>query len=111
MNEVVAVVLVLVLVMSGYTAGRLHAQVSYRSGYRVGYRQGYFDGDRSSWSRRRRELQAAVASVLQTPPTVRGEAFAPSRPLGTTYTTSSTLEGEEDDPLAGREHSGRIRVR
>jgi hypothetical protein len=112
MNEVVAVVLVLVLAVSGYAAGRLHGQLGYRVGYRVGYRQGYFDGDRSSWSRRRRDLQAAVASVLQTPPAARGEAFVASRPLGTTYTTSSTtLDSEDDDPLAAREHSGRIRVR
>src|SRR5574342_1178161 len=66
MNEVTILLLLLALACAGYTAGRLHAQFSYRIGYRFGYRQGYFDGDRASWNRRRRELQAAVASVLKT---------------------------------------------
>ena len=52
-------------------AGRLHGQLSHRLGYRLGYRQGYFDGDRASWNRRRRDLQAAVASVLTTAPEQR----------------------------------------
>ena len=51
-------------------------------GYRYGYRQGYFDGDRASWNRRRRDLQAAVASVLTSP----GEF-----PVTTTGTYSSPL--------------------
>jgi hypothetical protein len=110
MSEIVVVGLGFALAMFGYGAGRLHAQFSYRVGYRVGYRQGYFDGDRSSWSRRRRDLQAAVASVLQTPPTMRGEAYAPSRPHGTTYTTSSTRPSDDTDPLAARQHSGWLRV-
>lgn len=88
MNEVVAVGVILVLAISGYAAGRLHGQLSYRLGYRYGYRQGYFDGDRASWNRRRRELQAAVASVLKTPPAVRPQAYPSTIPVGTTYTTS-----------------------
>jgi hypothetical protein len=94
-NEVIALVLVLVLATSGYAAGRLHAQFSYRLGYRFGYRQGYFDGDRSSWNRRRKEMQAAVASVLKVPPVVRARAYPPATAVGTTYT--SALYGEEDD--------------
>ena len=95
MNEVIALVLVLVLATSGYAAGRLHAQFSYRLGYRFGYRQGYFDGDRSSWNRRRKEMQAAVASVLKVPPVVRARAYPPATAVGTTYT--SALYGEDDD--------------
>ena len=94
MNEVLALVLILMLAGSGYAAGRLHAQLGYRMGYRFGYRQGYFDGDRSSWSRRRRELQAAVASVLSTPAESRAEAFAGPGPTGTTYTSEA---GDGDD--------------
>ena len=60
MNEIVALGLVLLLATSGYAAGRMHGQFGYRLGYRFGYRQGYFDGDRASWSRRRREMQAVV---------------------------------------------------
>ena len=71
MNEVFAMVLILLLAGSGYAAGRVHGQFSYRLGFRYGYRQGYFDGDRASWNRRRRELQAAVASVMRTPAEVR----------------------------------------
>ena len=68
MYEVTTLLVLLLLATAGYTAGRMHAQFSYRLGYRFGYRQGYFDGDRASWNRRRRELQAAVASVLKTRP-------------------------------------------
>ena len=57
MNEVFALVLILLLAGSGYAAGRVHGQFSYRLGFRYGYRQGYFDGDRASWNRRRRELR------------------------------------------------------
>ena len=67
MTELVAWALIVLLAAAGYGAGRLHGQVGYLLGYRFGYRQGYFDGDRASWHRRRRELQAAVASVLSTP--------------------------------------------
>ena len=80
-TEVLNLLLILMLAMAGYAAGRLHGQLGYRHGYRYGYRQGYFDGDRASWNRRRRELQAAVASVLTTPAHKRAEAF-PSAPAG-----------------------------
>ena len=56
MNDLVALALILLLASCGYAAGRLHGQFGYRSGYRFGYRQGYFDGDRASWTRRRRDL-------------------------------------------------------
>jgi len=39
--------LVLLLVLSGYSAGRVHGQVGFREGYRSGYRQGYADGTRA----------------------------------------------------------------
>jgi hypothetical protein len=81
-----------VLATSGYAAGRLHGQLSYRVGYRYGYRQGYFDGDRASWNRRRRELQAAVASVLKALQTGRVDAYQPM--VGTTYTSGSREVGE-----------------
>src|SRR5258705_13925203 len=96
MNEVVALLLVLLLATSGYAAGRMHGQFSYRLGYRFGYRQGYFDGDRSSWSRRRRELQAAVASVLSTPAESRAEVFAAPGPTGTTYTSDAGADAVDD---------------
>lgn len=89
MNEVVAIGVILVLATSGYAAGRLHGQLSYRVGYRYGYRQGYFDGDRASWNRRRRELQAAVASVLKALQTGRIDAYQHQPMVGTTYTTST----------------------
>jgi hypothetical protein len=95
-NEVLALVLILVLTGAGYAAGRLHAQLGYRMGYRFGYRQGYFDGDRSSWSRRRRELQAAVASVLSTPAESRAEVFAAPGPTGTTYTSDAGADAVDD---------------
>jgi hypothetical protein len=94
-SEILALTLILLLALSGYAAGRLHSQVGYRLGYRFGYRQGYFDGDRASWHRRRRELQAAVASVLKTPPVARPEAYPMTRPVGTTYTSSRR---DDDDP-------------
>ena len=92
LNEIVALVLIVLLAASGYAAGRLHGQLGYRMGYRFGYRQGYFDGDRSSWNRRRRELQAAVASVLTTPIEQRADAYSPERPTGTTYTSAGVDE-------------------
>jgi len=93
-NDVVALALILLLTTAGYAAGRMHGQLGYRMGYRYGYRQGYFDGDRASWSRRRRDLQAAVASVLKAPYEVRPDAY-PDRHVGTTYTSAS--QGEADD--------------
>jgi hypothetical protein len=89
MSPFFAVFLVLLLGSSSYAAGRLHGQLSYRIGYRFGYRQGYFDGDRGAWNRRRREAQAAIASVLAGP-----AATPPTNPntaddQGTTYTGAS----------------------
>ncbi|MFC7548237.1 hypothetical protein [Plantactinospora sp. GCM10030261] len=80
MSPLFAIFLVLLLGSSSYAAGRLHGQLSYRVGYRFGYRQGYFDGDRGAWNRRRREAQAALASVLINPP-----ARQPTMRTGTTY--------------------------
>jgi hypothetical protein len=97
MTELVAWALVVLLAVVGYGAGRLHGQVGYLLGYRFGYRQGYFDGDRASWHRRRRELQAAVASVLSTPAARRPEAFPALGPVGTTY-TSRRSDGGSADP-------------
>ncbi|GAB3143592.1 hypothetical protein GCM10027290_20160 [Micromonospora sonneratiae] len=89
MSPLFAVFLVLLLCSSSYAAGRLHGQLSYRIGYRFGYRQGYFDGDRGAWNRRRREAQAAIASVLAVPsPTTSDSARTVVRP-GTTYTGAS----------------------
>ncbi|MFB9235217.1 hypothetical protein ACFFWC_06645 [Plantactinospora siamensis] len=79
MSPFFAIFLVLLLASSSYAAGRLHGQLSYRVGYRFGYRQGYFDGDRGAWNRRRRDAQAAIASVLAAPPA------GPRRRHGTTY--------------------------
>jgi hypothetical protein len=91
MSPFFAVFLVLLLGSSSYAAGRLHGQLSYRIGYRFGYRQGYFDGDRGAWNRRRREAQAAIASVLAGPPA--GTPTTNSDPAagdqGTTYTGGS----------------------
>jgi hypothetical protein len=101
-TEVLNLLLILALALGGYAAGRLHGQLGYRHGYRFGYRQGYFDGDRASWNRRRRELQAAVASVLTTPADRRAEAFPSSRPAGTTY-TSAVHDGPDDVDLHTRE--------
>jgi hypothetical protein len=98
MNEVVGLILVLLLATSGYAAGRLHGQFSYRLGYRFGYRQGYFDGDRASWSRRRREMQAVVASVLTAPREERGAAFAGSILGGTMYASEAGADdGDETE--------------
>jgi hypothetical protein len=88
MSPYFVVFLVLLLGSSCYAAGRLHGQLSYRIGYRFGYRQGYFDGDRGAWNRRRREAQAAIASVLAVPPGTPGRARAVGGG-GTTYTGSS----------------------
>ncbi len=97
MTEVLNLLLILALAMAGYAAGRLHGQLGYRHGYRYGYRQGYFDGDRASWNRRRRELQAAVASVLTTPAHKRAEAFPSARSAGTTYTSAIYDDQDADD--------------
>jgi hypothetical protein len=94
MTELVSLVLIVLLALSGYAAGRLHGHIGYRLGYRFGYRHGYFDGDRASWSRRRRELQAALASVLTTPAAQRPVAYPALRPVGTTYT--SPCQGIDD---------------
>jgi hypothetical protein len=99
MTELVALVLIVVLALSGYAAGRLHGHIGYRLGYRFGYRHGYFDGDRASWSRRRRELQAALASVLSTPAAQRPAAYPVLRPVGTTYT--SPCQGIDDTGASG----------
>ncbi len=110
MNEIVALILILLLATSGYAAGRMHGQLSYRLGYRYGYRQGYFDGDRASWNRRRRELQAAVASVLTTPPAMRPEAYPPTKPGGTTYTSTAIDpddDGDADGDLSDEQAAGR----
>lgn len=88
MSPFFALFLVLLLGSSAYAAGRLHGQLSYRVGYRFGYRQGYFDGDRAAWNRRRREAQAAIASVLSVPPTTATESRTAVSP-GTTYTGAS----------------------
>jgi hypothetical protein len=95
MTEVTSLLILLLLACAGYTAGRVHAQFSYRIGYRFGYRQGYFDGDRASWNRRRRELQAAVASLLKTPASARAETFPAVKAVGTTY-TSTTYDSASD---------------
>jgi hypothetical protein len=104
LNVLVALGLILILATCGYAAGRLHAQVGYRVGYRFGYRQGYFDGDRASWHRRRRDLQAAVASVLKTPTGARPSAFPSARPLGTTYT--SVGRGDDAGAAGQHDHAG-----
>jgi hypothetical protein len=71
-NDIVVLGLILLLTSAGYAAGRVHGQFGYKWGYRYGYRQGYFDGDRASWNRRRRDLQAAVAAVLTAGPQAGG---------------------------------------
>ncbi len=105
MNDVVALALILLLATSGYAAGRVHGQFGYRMGYRYGYRQGYFDGDRASWTRRRRDLQAAVASVLKAPHEVRPDSY-PDHTVGTTYTSAARGEAE-DEPVEVPGQSGR----
>lgn len=101
------VFLMVLLASSSYAAGRLHGQLSYRLGYRFGYRQGYFDGDRGAWNRRRREAQAAIASVLAvSSPVPQHPHVVPGQ--GTTYTGASfagaaTNGGRHStDALAGR---------
>jgi len=89
MSPFFAVFLVLLLASSSYAAGRLHGQLSYRIGYRFGYRQGYFDGDRGAWNRRRREAQAAIASVLTVPAVAAVDNPDPAARPGTTYTGAS----------------------
>jgi hypothetical protein len=89
LNSIVGLGLILLLATAGYAAGRFHGQFGYRVGFRYGYRQGYFDGDRASWNRRRRDLQAAVASVL------KGTSDEPS--VGTTYTSAAAAD--EAEPL------------
>jgi hypothetical protein len=103
-NVLVTLGLILVLATCGYTAGRLHGQLGYRVGYRFGYRQGYFDGDRASWHRRRRDLQATVASVLKAPTAARPHLFAAAWPVGTTYTSSASGDDEDQQrPAPGRD--------
>jgi hypothetical protein len=100
MNEILAVLLVLLLASSGYAAGRMHGQYSYHVGYRFGYRHGYYDGDRASWNRRRRELQNAVASVLKEPAAGELDDLGPpDRSGGTTYASSAAYgeAGEAGD--------------
>ena len=101
MTEVTTLLILLLLACAGYMAGRLHAQFSYRIGYRFGYRQGYFDGDRASWNRRRRELQAAVASVLKTPVSARPETYPAAKAVGTTY-TSTTYDTPDEETRPSR---------
>jgi hypothetical protein len=101
MTVLAAMVLMVLLAFSGYAAGRLHGQIGYRLGYRFGYRQGYFDGDRASWNRRRREMQAAIASVLSTPAPQRPEAYPTRQPVGTTYTSHTRTENSPDDEVGG----------
>jgi len=47
-SDVLVLALVLLLVGSGYAAGRVHAELGYRTGYRLGYRQGHADASRRS---------------------------------------------------------------
>src|SRR5262249_4502988 len=101
MNEILAVLLVLLLAVSGYVAGRMHGQYSYHVGYRFGYRHGYYDGDRASWNRRRRELQDAVASVLQDTAGAHGDLAPPDRTSGTTYASSAYVQDSDAAPEAG----------
>jgi hypothetical protein len=109
-GEIVALMLILLLALSGYAAGRLHGQMGYRLGYRFGYRHGYFDGDRASWHRRRGELQAAVAAVLKTPPVQRPEAFPSTGPVGTTYASTRHHEDDLPDPASDRRTGRHARV-
>jgi hypothetical protein len=102
-NEFFAVLLVLLLAVSGYIAGRMHGQYSYHVGYRFGYRHGYYDGDRASWNRRRRELQNAVASVLREPETPRQAG------PGTTYASAAYGESAiEESPAADDGSDGSV---
>ncbi|RKR88523.1 hypothetical protein BDK92_2851 [Micromonospora pisi] len=103
MSPFFAVFLVLLLGSSSYAAGRLHGQLSYRIGYRFGYRQGYFDGDRGAWNRRRREAQAAIASVLAGPPT--GPSATGPDPSGTDQGTTYTGASFAGTATNGGRHS------
>jgi hypothetical protein len=61
-NDVLVVALVLLLVASGYAAGRVHAEMGYRTGFRSGYRQGHADGVRHRpppWDTRELELRVS----------------------------------------------------
>ncbi len=108
MSPFFAIFLVLLLSSSCYAAGRLHGQLSYRSGYRFGYRQGYFDGDRGAWNRRRREAQAAIASVMAVPSPSRPDNASPVVSQGTTYLGAAFVGAAPNggrhstDALAGR---------
>jgi hypothetical protein len=44
-DDLLALLLVVLVAASGYAAGRVHGQLGYRRGYRFGYRQGYADGE------------------------------------------------------------------
>ena len=104
MSPFFAVFLVLLLGSSSYAAGRLHGQLTYRLGFRHGYRQGYFDGDRGAWNRRRREAQAALATVLSdTHPTPEPDSSEVRQ--GTTYTSASFAGA----PTDGGRHSANVR--
>jgi hypothetical protein len=52
-SDALVMALVLLLLGSGYAAGRVHAEVGYRTGFRMGYRQGHADGARLHPSPRR----------------------------------------------------------
>lgn len=95
MNEALALLLLSLLMAASYGVGRLHSNLGWRQGYRFGYRQGYLDGDRASWSRRRRDLQAAVASVLSVPTAARRVVYPGG---GTTYTSSARTSAAEWAP-------------
>lgn len=107
MNELVALSLFLLLAVAGFAAGRWYGQAGYKLGYRTGYRQGYFDGDRASWNRRRRDLQAAVAAVVATPPALRTEKFPAVTAVGTTYTSAAH---QPDDDLSETAGEGPVAV-
>jgi hypothetical protein len=107
MNEILAVLLVLLLASSGYAAGRMHGQYSYHVGYRFGYRHGYYDGDRASWNRRRRELQNAVASVLKEPAAADLDDLAPpDRTGGTTYASSAAYDENGESEFVPEQPTG-----
>jgi hypothetical protein len=106
MSPFFAVFLVLLLGSSSYAAGRLHGQLTYRLGFRHGYRQGYFDGDRGAWNRRRREAQAALATVLADIPPIPETDDTGLRP-GTTYMSASFAGASTD---GGRHSAGTRRL-
>jgi hypothetical protein len=47
MSDVLVLTVLVLLVASGYAAGRMHGQVGYRGGFRAGYRQGHADASRA----------------------------------------------------------------